>query len=91
MKELAAQVAAASATELNRVLTELEPLPVPALTLTWRGRASGKVLDGRIEAELALVAGGETAVTLFRHHSTRSSAGSGGWPRYSTHAVLAHG
>jgi hypothetical protein len=64
MRELAVtQVTPASASELKGVLTELEPLPVPVLTLRWRGRASGKVLDGRIEVEMAPAAGGGTAVT----------------------------
>jgi hypothetical protein len=64
MRELAVtQVTPASAGELKRVLTELEPLPVPALTMKWRGRASGKVLDGRIEVKMAPAAGGKTAVT----------------------------
>ena len=68
MKELTVrQVTSASARELRRAVTELGPVPTPALTLRWRGRANVRALDCRFAVEIAPVDGGRTALTC-RYH-----------------------
>jgi hypothetical protein len=68
MKELTVrQVTSASARELRRAVTELGPVPVPALTLRWRARANVRALDSGFAVEIAPVDGGRTALTC-RYH-----------------------
>ena len=55
MEELTVrQVTSAPASELRRAMEEaLGSLPEPSLTLTWRGRARVRTLEGKLSAEVA--------------------------------------
>lgn len=64
MKELEVrQATTAPVSELSEVLGDLRPMPMPSLTLRWRGRAKVRVLDARFSAESAPAPGGGAVLT----------------------------
>lgn len=63
MEELTVrQVTSAPASELRRAMEDLGSLPEPSLTLTWRGRARVRALEGKLTAEVAPDAAGRNGL-----------------------------
>jgi hypothetical protein len=63
MKLAVTQLTTASASELRRAAADVGPLPVPTLTMRWRGRATVRVLDGQFSAEIMPAGDGRNELT----------------------------
>jgi hypothetical protein len=64
MKQLeVSQATTASVSEVQSVLADLRPVPMPALTLRWRGRSKVRMLHAQFSAETAPATGGGSVLT----------------------------
>jgi hypothetical protein len=64
MKELEVrQTTTASVSEVQSVLADLRPVPMPELTVRWRGRSKVRMLHAQFSAETAPAPGGGSVVT----------------------------